>query len=70
MLKKFMFVVLLTLPAQAFASPLQSHYAGNNLILMSFLTGFALVALVQFGHTVLQGLRKDKSSRSSWRNRR
>jgi len=63
MFKKTLYTLFLSVPAPAFAAGLHSDYAGNNLIFMSFLTGFAIVALVQFGHAVLQGLRKEGSLR-------
>jgi len=61
MLKRYLTVLFIALPAPAFAAGFKTHYAGNNLIFMALLTGFALVALVQFGHYALQSLRKDQS---------
>jgi len=61
---------MIALPAPVFAAGFKTHFAGNNLIFMALLTGFALVALVQFGHYALQSLRKDRAlARKSERKR-
>lgn len=58
MLRISLLLILLSFPTSAFAGGVLLRHADSHLIIMAFLTGFAIFALVQVGYFLTQTFSK------------